>query len=242
MLSLKDIHYAYGKEQVLESLSFDVQSGEFISIIGPSGSGKSTLFSILGGLLVPDKGHVLLNGSSIIKTSGHIGYMPQNPSLLPWRTVLENVLLAMELNGRKPVTEEQAIALLQKAQLGDQLDKYPHELSGGMKQRVAFIRALLTEKSILCLDEPFSALDAFTKRELQNWLLTLWEESRPSILFITHDIEEALYLSDKIIILSHKPAMIKTIIEVPFERPRKVELLTSEPFNSYKKQVLSYFA
>lgn len=161
--------------------------------------------------------------------------MPQTPSLLPWRTVLQNVLLGQELRGQVEI--EIAKEMLEKAGLGNYLLSYPHELSGGMKQRVAFIRALLSPQSIICLDEPFSALDELTRLDMQKWLLDIWDEHKPTILFVTHNIEEALFLSDRILVLSEKPAQLQSEFIVPFTRPRNEELLLEERFLECRKMV-----
>lgn len=234
-LVLRNIHKSFNGRKVLNNISFTVEKGEFISIIGPSGSGKSTLFNIIGGILKPDEGHIYMNDREITNERGFISYMPQMPSLFPWRTVLENAILGQELSGEIDV--ERAKKLLIKAGLEKVINAYPTSLSGGMKQRVAFIRALLSPQEIMCLDEPFSALDAFTKLDMQKWLLNIWEADEKSILFITHDIEEALFLSDKIIILSSDPAEIKNIITVPFPRPREENLLLSYDFLDLKKEI-----
>ena len=167
--------------------------------------------------------------------NGINGTEPQNPSLFPWRTALENAVLGQELFGKTDLGY--ARDLLEKANLGEIADAYPHQLSGGMKQRVAFIRALLSPQPILCLDEPFSALDAFTRLDMQKWLLETWQSYEQSILFITHDIDEAIFLSDKIVILSSSPAEVKAIMTVPFERPRDESLLLSYAFLDFKKNV-----
>ena len=222
MLELRHVSKSFGNKQVLQEISLHVANGEFVSVIGPSGSGKSTMFSLIGGLLEPDAGEIYLSGENITNKRGFISYMPQQASLFPWRTIIENVLVGQELQGKKDY--ERAEAMLERAGLGDVIHAYPHELSGGMKQRVAFIRALLSPQSVMLLDEPFSALDEFTRTDMQKWLLSIWEDDEQSILFITHNIDEALFLSDKIIILSVNPAEIKEVIEVPFKRPRDEEL------------------
>lgn len=236
MLKLQDVSKSFGTKHVLKQISLEIKAGEFVSLIGPSGSGKSTLFSLIGGLLSPDQGTIHLDGELINDKSGYISYMPQQASLFPWRTVLDNVLLGQELQGYKE--SDRAIAMLKKAGLGDVVHAYPHELSGGMKQRVAFIRALLSPQTFMCLDEPFSALDEFTRLEMQKWLLSVWEQYDQSVLFITHSIDEALFLSDKIIILSSRPAEIKEVITVPFSRPRKEDILLSEEFLRWKKSII----
>ncbi|MFC7686485.1 ABC transporter ATP-binding protein [Ureibacillus sp. GCM10028918] len=237
-LTITELNKAFGQLPVLDKLNLKVNRHEFVAILGPSGSGKSTLLQLVGGLLAPDNGSIQLNGETINGKKGLISYMPQNPSLLPWRTVLENVVLAAELK-RKP-DYEQARRLLEKAGLTEFEESYPNELSGGMKQRVAFIRALLSNESLLCLDEPFSALDEFTRIKMQKWLLSIWEEDRKSILFITHSIEEALFLADRIYILSKRPAYIKAEITVPFSRPRDELLFETNEFFQLKQQIFQY--
>src|SRR5699024_77275 len=180
--SLKNISKSFGQRQILHNISLDIHKGEFVSLLGPSGSGKSTLFSMIGGLLPPDQGEIVLDHERITNTAGHISYMPQQPSLFPWRTVLQNTLLGQELFGRKnPLHAEK---LLEKANLGNMIHAYPQQLSGGMRQRVAFIRAVLSPQPIMLLDEPFSALDAFTRLDMQKWLMETWEEYEQSIFFI----------------------------------------------------------
>jgi ABC-type nitrate/sulfonate/bicarbonate transport system ATPase subunit len=235
-LSLKNIHKSFDHKQILSNISLEVEAGEFVSLIGPSGSGKSTLFNLIGGLLTPDSGDVYMNEDLITNKSGHISYMPQQASLFPWRTILNNVLLGQEIQGFQET--ERAIEMLEKAGLGDVIHSYPHELSGGMQQRVAFIRALLSPQTFMCLDEPFSALDEFTRLDMQKWLLNTWENYDRSVLFITHNIEEALFLSDKIIILSSNPAQIKEVVHVPFGRPRDENIFLTDVFLEWKKKLM----
>jgi ABC-type nitrate/sulfonate/bicarbonate transport system ATPase subunit len=220
---------------VLESISLHVDEGEFVSIIGPSGSGKSTIFQCIGGVLTPEKGDIFLADQKITGETGHISYMPQQHSLFPWRNVLENVLIGQELHGKTNVKE--AKFLLDKVGLSQYEKAFPHQLSGGMKQRVAFIRALFSPAPLLLLDEPFSALDEFTRLEMQKWLLSIWEKERKSILFITHNIEEALFLSDRIYLLSNRPGKIIKELQIPFPRPRKEELLMEDSFQQLKFEI-----
>ena len=236
MLELRHVSKSFGNKQVLQEISLHVANGEFVSVIGPSGSGKSTMFSLIGGLLEPDAGEIYLSGENITNKRGFISYMPQQASLFPWRTIIENVLVGQELQGKKDY--ERAEAMLERAGLGDVIHAYPHELSGGMKQRVAFIRALLSPQSLMLLDEPFSALDEFTRTDMQKWLLSIWEDDEQSILFITHNIDEALFLSNKIIILSVNHTEIKEVIEVQFKRPRDEKLLLSEEFLQWKRKIM----
>lgn len=235
-LDVQNVSKSFGNHQVLQQLSFSVQDGEFVSILGPSGSGKSTLFNIIGGITAPDTGAIYLNGQDISGLRGNISYMPQAASLFPWRTVLQNVLLGEEIVHGK-TDEEEAREMIAKAGLQGYEQAYPHELSGGMKQRVSFLRSMKSPQSMICLDEPFSALDEFTRAEMQKWLLSIWEKHRRSILFVTHNIEEALFLSDRIVVLSNKPARIQRELVIPFERPREEELVLSKSFLDYKKQL-----
>lgn len=222
---------------VLDNLSLYVEEGEFVSIIGPSGSGKSTIFQCIGGLLQPEEGELFLDQRKINGETGNIAYMPQQNSLLPWRTVIDNVLLGQELF-IKPDRQE-AQEWLRKINLSDYQEAFPHQLSGGMKQRVAFLRALLSPQSVLLLDEPFSALDEFTRFEMQKWLLSIWEEKQKSVLFITHNIEEAIFLSDRIYLISSRPAKIIREIKVPFKRPRTERLISESEFLNLKMDIYS---
>ncbi|API93527.1 ABC transporter ATP-binding protein [Virgibacillus pantothenticus] len=235
-LQVQKLTKSFGSNQVLNQLSFSIQDGEFVSILGPSGSGKSTLFNLIGGIMKPDAGSIRLNDRDITGLRGNISYMPQAPSLFPWRTVLQNVLLGEEIANGK-ADEEEARAMIMKAGLQGYEHAYPHELSGGMKQRVSFLRSMKSPQSLICLDEPFSALDEFTRAEMQKWLLSIWDQHRRSVLFVTHNIEEALFLSDRIIVLSQKPAAIKKELVIPFARPREEELVLSNTFLDYKTQL-----
>ncbi|WP_059173113.1 ABC transporter ATP-binding protein [Bacillus sp. FJAT-27445] len=237
-IRLENITHSFNESGlVLNGISLHVNDGEFVSIIGPSGSGKSTIFQTIGGLLEPEGGDIFLEGRRINGETGNIAYMPQQSSLLPWRTVLKNVLLAQELAGK--TDEEEARTWLAKVGLSGYENAYPHQLSGGMKQRVAFIRALLCPQPVMLLDEPFSALDEFTRFDMQKWLLSIWEEKRKSVLFITHNIEEALFLSDRIVLLSQRPAKGIREFEVPFKRPRTDQLLLMDHFLQLKREIYS---
>ena len=232
--------FAQGKQQlqVMQNISLTVHEGEFVSVIGPSGSGKSTLLQMIGGVMLPDQGDIILQNQRINGLQGKAGYMPQQPALLPWRTIEKNAILARETAGM-PRQESLALARnwLDKVGLGGFARAYPRTLSGGMQQRVAFLRALLGPQSLLCLDEPFSALDAFTRSEMQAWLLRIWEENRRSVVFITHHIEEALLLSDTIYVLSSRPAYVIQKVHVPFPRPRREELVDTPEFIALRRQL-----
>lgn len=235
LLSVSNLSKQFGDNKVLENINIEVENGEFLSILGPSGSGKSTFFQIIGGLTAPDTGSIILEGKEINGNRGFISYMPQTPSLLPWRTILQNVLLGQELRGKKD--KELALDMLERAGLSSYKDSYPHELSGGMKQRAAFIRALLSPQSVICLDEPFSALDEFTRLSMQKWLLSIWEEYKKTIIFVTHNIDEALFLSDRILVFSNRPATVKAEFKVPFSRHYGDSILFDEEFLSMKKRI-----
>ncbi|KGX87028.1 ABC transporter ATP-binding protein [Pontibacillus litoralis] len=234
-LSIEQLEKSFDGQHILENLSFKVDEGEFVSILGPSGSGKSTLFHLIGGLYTPDAGNIILDGKTINGKKGSISYMPQSHALLPWRTILENVMLGGEIAGKKDTKRAQE--MIEKAGLTGYEHAYPSQLSGGMKQRVSFIRSLLSPQHLICLDEPFSALDEFTRLEMQHWLLSIWEKHKRSILFVTHNIEEALYLSDRIIILSNKPASVQKEIILPFSRPRQEDIMLTEQFLQYKRDI-----
>jgi ABC-type nitrate/sulfonate/bicarbonate transport system ATPase subunit len=207
---------------VLDSLDLAAGRGEFVVLIGPSGSGKSTIFNLITGLLRPDSGDILLDGVSIVGRAGMVGDMPQRELLLPWRTVLENVILGPELAGHpRQEARARAKALLPRFGLDGFGDAYPSALSGGMRQRAALLRTFLCERDVILLDEPFGALDALTRRDLQFWLLDVWAEFRPTILFITHDIQEAVLLADRVLVFSARPARVTMEVAVTLPRPRQ---------------------
>ncbi len=244
MLSLhhvsKSFEVSKKKIEVLSDISLYVNKGEFVSIIGPSGSGKSTIFHIIGGLIEPSSGQVFLEGEEVTGQRGRISYMPQSNALFPWRNIEDNVILSQELAGiHKTIALEQAREWLERIGLADYNKEYPHVLSGGMQQRVAFLRTLLSPKELMCLDEPFGSLDALTRVEMQDWLLNIWEENKRSVLFVTHSIEEALYLSDRIYVLSQKPSSIISEVIVPFQRPRLSSILLQSDFISLRHQIYS---
>ncbi|PKG22529.1 ABC transporter ATP-binding protein [Niallia nealsonii] len=230
-----------GKEFfALKNANLKIEEGKFVSIIGPSGCGKSTLFNIIAGLIHPTTGNVLLDGKNIVGQNGYVGYMLQKDLLLPWRTILHNVILGLEIKGiRKKEAIERAMPLLEKYGLGGFENHYPDELSGGMRQRAALLRTLLYDQDIILLDEPFGALDAQTRLMMQEWLLQIWEDFRKTVLFITHDIDEAIFLSDEIYILTKRPGTIKEKVAVPLKRPRDEQTLLGTDFIELKKHVLT---
>lgn len=225
-LKVREISFSYQQNNrklpVLENINIEVIQGEFVCIIGPSGCGKSTLFNLLTGLSLPDQGEILLSDRDISGQRGQIAYMPQKDLLFPWRSVIENVILGAEISGRSvEESKREAEELLPLFGLEGFADSYPAELSGGMRQRAALLRTVLIHKDIMALDEPFGALDAITRKEMQNWLLEVWRELNKTILFITHDIEESLLLADKIYVLSERPGQIVEEIQVSLPRPRQ---------------------
>ncbi len=208
--------------QVLAGLDLEVREGEFVSLLGPSGCGKTTLLNIIAGLIRPDSGRIFLDGREVSSCLGHVAYMQQDDLLLPWRTALENALLGPELKGAdRRRARHEAEGLFHRFGLEGFEDHYPAELSGGMRQRVALIRTLLTGKELFLLDEPFGSLDALTRGVLHRYLLGVWEEFEKTSLFVTHDLEEALLLSDRVYLLTARPARVKAVLEVPFPRPRE---------------------
>jgi ABC-type nitrate/sulfonate/bicarbonate transport system ATPase subunit len=216
--------------QALDNVTFDAYPGEFVTIIGPSGSGKSTLFNLITGLAQPDSGEIVMDCGDITRRTGRVGYMPQRDLLLPWRTVLNNVILGPELDGQsRRAARQQARELLPLFGLEGFENAYPDTLSGGMRQRAALLRTFLTGRDVLLLDEPFGALDALTRRELQRWLLGVWHRFQKTILFITHDVEEAVFLADRVLVFSARPGRIVTTLRVDLPRPRdSVSLLSDD--------------
>lgn len=225
----KTYHIGGQSSDIVTDINLIVRDKQFVSVVGPSGSGKSTMFHMIGGLTPPTSGTILLDGQDVTGKRGLISYMPQHDSLFPWRTIVDNVVLSQELAG-VPKAKARGLAAewLGRVGLGGYERALPHQLSGGMRQRASFLRALLSPQELMCLDEPFGALDALTRIGMQQWLLRIWEETRRSVLFVTHSIEEALLLSDCIYVLAGRPATVADRIEVPFGRPRD-ESVTSDP-------------
>jgi len=242
-VTFTDVTFQYEQEQeaipILNKLNLDIFRGEFVSIVGASGSGKSTIFRLITGLEQANDGVIFINKKVKTNRLGQTGYMPQQDLLLPWRTIRQNAALALEVKNLK---EPQLIDnLLQDFGLAGYEDKFPHELSGGMRQRVSFLRATLSGSNILLLDEPFSALDAMTKLFMQEWLLEKWAEQQSTILFITHDISEALFLSDRILVVSETPITKMEEFIVPLVRPRKQQDLNQQAVLALKNELIERF-
>ena len=223
----------------LNNISFKVMPGEFVTVIGASGSGKSTLFNLCTGLLEPDTGEIVIDGKRPQNRTGMVGYMPQHDLLLPWRSVLDNVLIPLEIMGT-PRRESRRIAydMLEHFGLETFAREYPAALSGGMRQRAALLRTWLTGRDTLLLDEPFGALDALTRRELQNWLLKVWQEFERTVLFITHDVEEAVYLADRVIVFSARPGEVRHELHVNLPRPRHQGMTAAPEFGLSVRELL----
>ena len=224
----------------LEDVSFKVMPGEFVTIIGASGSGKSTLFNLCIGLLEPNEGEILIDGERPENRTGMLGYMPQRDLLLPWRSVLGNVLIPLEIQGiPKKESRQKALELLPHFGLETFENEYPAALSGGMRQRAALLRTWLMGRSTLCLDEPFGALDALTRKELQNWLLRVWQEFGRTVMFITHDVEEAVYLADRVNVLSSRPGKIKRELKIDLPRPQRQKMIAEPAFGILVRELLA---
>lgn len=236
ILQFHNVSFHYDEKPIIDELNASIQDKEFVSIIGPSGCGKSTLFRLITGLEEASTGQIELT-----KTKSHpVGYMPQKDMLLPWRTIIENAALPLECQGvQKKEAQVKAKELLHKFGLQGYEKKYPKDLSGGMRQRVSFIRTLLTGGEILLLDEPFSALDALTKASLQEWLFEQWKEWEKTILFITHDVEEALFLSNRILVVENQPIATLTERIVPLDRNRTRKDLYKPEVLALKEELLS---
>lgn len=215
----------------LRDVSLSVMPGEFVTIIGASGSGKSTLFNLCVGLLQPDQGSIIIDGQETRSRLGMLGYMPQRDLLLPWRSVLDNVLLPQDIRGvPRKESRDKALEMLRRFGLESFEHDYPSSLSGGMRQRAALLRTWLSGCETLLLDEPFGALDALTRKELQDWLLRVWQEFGRTVVFITHDVEEAVYLGDRVIVLSARPGTVKRELTVDLPRPRRQRIVAEPGF------------
>jgi putative hydroxymethylpyrimidine transport system ATP-binding protein len=242
ILSIKELTYAFPGEEnaktIFQNISINVLPGEFVSVIGASGSGKSTLFKLITGLLEPDQGQIWIDGGQSGKRLGKVGYMPQKDLLLPWRTVVDNVMLPVELTKEKKQDKMSEIREgLTRFGLAGYEKAYPHELSGGMKQRVAFLRTIMTGRELLLLDEPFGALDSMTKHNMHSWLLELWGDLQKTVLFITHDLEEAILLSDRIYLLLGEGDGLVKEWKVELPRPRRSELIYQPEFIAMRKEL-----
>ncbi|MGM9613308.1 MAG: ABC transporter ATP-binding protein [Butyricicoccus sp.] len=243
MLEFQNVSFQYDVEDfdIIDGLSFHIEPGEFVSVIGPSGCGKSTIFRLVNQLLPRKAGEILVNGQSIDRRRGYCGYMPQRDLLFPWRTVADNLRLPMEIQGgvTKAEMDKRIADTLDVVGLSGWGDKRPSELSGGMRQRAAFARTLLTGSELLLLDEPFSALDFLTRISMQEWLLGQWESDHKTVLFITHDVEEAIFLSGRVLVVEDMPIKRLISFDVPAGYPRTRTCLTNPSMLSLREQLIS---
>ncbi len=235
----KTFHSREGEVVALDGVDLEVAEGEFVSIIGPSGCGKSTLFNIISGLTPASGGNIVLGAQGDAELLGRVGYMPQNDLLMPWRKVLDNVTLGLEIDGvARREARVRAEAELERFGLAGFERRWPASLSGGMRQRAALLRTFLVGRELMLLDEPFGALDALTRQAMQEWLLRIWQTDRKTILFVTHDVDEAIYLSDRVYLMSPRPGRMQLCLEIDLPRPRGLELLTRHEFVALKRQLL----
>ena len=227
-----------GNVTALSDIDCTIGDGEFMSIVGPSGCGKSTLLKILAGLLQRSGGEALLNGTPIDGPRHDIGVVFQSPVLFPWRTVLGNVLLPVDVQqlGREKMMQR-AFDLLNMVGLKDFEHRYPWELSGGMQQRVALVRALIHDPAILLMDEPFGALDALTREAMNVELQRIWMESRKTVVFITHSTSEAVFLGDRVMVMTPRPGKVEDMLEIDLPRPRSLDVMTTEKFGTYVRRI-----
>lgn len=242
MLEFKTVSFTYSGEAqpTIDRLSFTVGKGEFVCLIGPSGCGKSTIFRLVNKLLVPQSGSILVNGDSINGKKGYCGYMPQSDLLFPWRSVADNIRLPLEIRGGFTDREmnDMVSEALENVGLAGYGSKAPSELSGGMRQRAAFARTLMTGCDLLLLDEPFSALDYLTRLNMREWLLEQWERDNKTVLFITHDVEEAVFLSKRVLAVDRYPISSLRSVEIPAAYPRSRRTLEEPKLVEIREQLI----
>lgn len=227
----------------LEDVDLEIGAGEFVSIVGPSGCGKSTLLDMLAGLTLPSSGWVVLGGRRRDDLLGRVGYMQQDDLLMPWRTVLDNTTIGLELNGvPRRQARRRALAEFPRFGLEGFERHWPATLSGGMRQRAALLRTFLAGREVMLLDEPFGALDALTRARMQQWLLGIWSADRKTILFVTHDVEEAVFLADRAYVMSGRPGRIALSLDIDLPRPRGRELTVEPEFLELKRRLLEPLA
>jgi ABC-type nitrate/sulfonate/bicarbonate transport system ATPase subunit len=242
LLELRAVTKTFGETMALAGFEASVAPGEFVTVVGPSGCGKSTLFNIVAGLAEPDPGGILRfegNSCHAADLLGRVSFMPQSDLLLPWRNVVDNAILALEVEGvPRPQARAKALKMLPEFGLAGFEKQYPHQLSGGMRQRVALMRTFLFERDLMLLDEPFGALDALTRAMMQRWLLDVWQKYRRTILFITHDVDEAIFLGDRVLVMTARPGSVKLEQVVDLPRPRRPEIVTAPEFIRLKRTLL----
>ncbi|WP_064255765.1 ABC transporter ATP-binding protein [Rhodococcus sp. D-6] len=236
-VTVASVHKSYGDRAVIDGIDCAVEPGEFVSLIGPSGCGKSTLFSIVAGLEQPDTGEVLVGDSPA--APGQVALMPQKDLLFPWRTVLDNCTLGLEVHGvQRSDARARARELLPTFGLAGFEDAAPHQLSGGMRQRASLARTVLQGRDVLLLDEPFGALDSLTRTEMQLWLQQVWQQHRWTVLMVTHDVREAVLLSDRVVVLGPRPTRVQHEVRVHLPRPRTLETCVSSEFVALEHELM----
>jgi ABC-type nitrate/sulfonate/bicarbonate transport system ATPase subunit len=239
MLELKNISKSFAGMDVLKGISLHVARGEFVSIVGPSGSGKSTILRLLTQALQADGGDIFFDGMPLSQAAHAFAFMPQRDALMPWRSVIDNAILGLEVHGmRRSQARSVAAPLFERFGLAGFEDHYPAALSGGMRQRAALLRTVIQRQDMLLLDEPFGALDALTRTQMQEWLQGMWTDHRWTALLITHDVREAVFLSDRIYVLSARPSAVIREFDVPLKRPRTLADLGSPAAQAIETEIL----
>jgi ABC-type nitrate/sulfonate/bicarbonate transport system ATPase subunit len=237
-LAVRGLTKRFGDVLALDGVDLEVEAGEFVSVIGPSGCGKSTLFAIIAGLSEPTAGEVLVDGRRGTRRVGEVAYMPQKDLLFPWRRVIDNATLGLEVAGvPRREARRRAEPLLERFGLGGFARAWPDQLSGGMRQRAAFLRTVLQDRPAMLLDEPFGALDGLTRADLQGWLLEVWDELRPTVVLVTHDVAEAVLLSDRVYVMTPRPGRIGGVVEVDLPRPRPPAVQEGERFADLEREL-----
>ena len=242
-IGITDLDFSYADKRekripVIERLNLSVFDREFLTIVGASGCGKSTLLNIIAGLLPPQSGSVTLDGREITGPGPDRTMVFQDDAVFPWYTVYRNVEYGLRISGMEKKRRDQLVRrYLELVDLGDSADKYPRQLSGGMRKRVDVARAIITKPQVLLMDEPFAALDVMTKQKLQEQFLRVWNETRMTVIFVTHDLEEALYMADRVVVMSSHPGRITRVVDVPFGRPREKDLKTRKAFSSMRREL-----
>lgn len=241
ILQVNNITKSFEHETIIQDISMELREGEIVSLLGASGGGKTTLFNIIAGLSQPDEGSIQMNGLDITGKPGHVSYMLQKDLLFPYRTIVDNVALPLLIRGeKKAAAREKAASYFEEFGLSGTESKYPSQLSGGMRQRAALLRTYLFSENVALLDEPFSALDMMTKSAVHEWYLEVMEKIKLSTLLITHDIDEAILLSDRIYLLTGKPGTLTKELVIKETKPRRKDFHLSEEFLQYKREIIAH--
>jgi len=237
-LKLEHVRRVFDKVVVIEGMDLSIDAGEFLAVLGPSGCGKSTLLKLIGALIRPSRGTMLFDGVPLLRPTRDVGIVFQDAVLLEWRTVLDNVLLPTEILGLDKVkSRKRAMDLINLVGLGGFEKRFPRELSGGMQQRVSLCRALIHNPSVLLLDEPFAALDAMTREELGFELMRIWDTDKKTVIFVTHNITEAILLADRVVAMTPRPGRIARVVDIDLARPRTIDMEFTQKFKSYSGEI-----